>query len=112
MMMFRNLLGAAFLALGLAACADTAQQAQPAPAPLPPPVAAPAPPAAPDVSDLVGTRAVPAMRQITARGYRMARVRGLTRYYWHGDTRTCIRVAVAHGRIGTVEQDQPASCRR
>lgn len=108
MMMFRNLLGATALAFGLAACADSAPQAvvQPAPAP----VVAPAPPTAPEVADLVGTRAVPGGRALTARGYRMARVRGLTRFWWHAAAPTCVRVVIANGRFRVVEQVPPASC--
>lgn len=109
---FRNLLGIAALAFGLAACADRTQQAVVQPAPTTPPVAAPAPPAAPAVVDLVGARAVPGARQLTARGYRLARVRGLTRFYWHAEASTCVRTTVANGRFRVVEQVPPAACGR
>ncbi|MBR0647351.1 hypothetical protein [Plastoroseomonas hellenica] len=109
MMSFRNLLGATALAFGLAACADSPP---PVVAPTPPPVAAPAPPQAPAVADLVGARAVPGARQLTARGYRLARVRGMTRFYWHAAASTCVRTTVARGRFSVVEQVPPAACGR
>lgn len=111
MVSFRNLLGATALAFALAACADSPPPVV-APAPAPAPVAAPAPPAAPAVADLVGARAVPGARQLTARGYRMARVRGMTRFYWHAAASTCVRVTVANGRFRVVEQVPPAACGR
>lgn len=108
MMSFRNLLGATALAFGLAACADS-----PPPVVAPtPPVAAPTPPQAPAVADLVGARAVPGTRQLTARGYRLARVRGMTRFYWHAAAPTCVRATVARGRFSVVEQVPPAACGR
>lgn len=110
MLSFRNLPGAMALAFGLAACADSPPPVVAAPAPAP--VVAPAPPPAPAVADLVGARAVPGARQLTARGYRMARVRGMTRFYWHAAASTCVRVTVANGRFRVVEQVPPAACGR
>jgi hypothetical protein len=111
MMQFGKLLGAAALTMGVAACASTPPPA-PQPAPPPPPVAAPAPPAAPSVADLVGARATAGQRQLAARGYRMARARGLTRYYAHAPSQSCIRVQIANGRYRAIESEPVTSCVR
>lgn len=106
-MKFRNFLGASALAFGLMACAEPARQPTPVAAPAPAP--APAPPAPAPVSDLMGTR-MPDTAILTSRGFRLARTRGTTQYWWRDSDQLCVRAVASRGNYRVVQQAQTAEC--
>ncbi|MBW6397283.1 hypothetical protein KPL78_05445 [Roseomonas sp. HJA6] len=93
--------------LGLAACGGSSA---------PPPVATPAvvqpvtPPAAPNVADLQGARASSGESEMQQRGFAVARQRGLTAYWWHAASGTCVRTVTSNGRYSTVNGVAAPNC--
>jgi hypothetical protein len=108
----RGLLGATalVLTLGLAACGGGSAP--------PPAVSAPAAaqlPAtvpAPQFADLRGARGSSGQSQMETRGFTVARQRGLTAYWLHAPSGTCVRTVTSQGRYQTVDQVAPSNCGR
>jgi hypothetical protein len=96
------------IALGLAACGG--QSAPPAATPAPPTAAAQ--PAAPKVADLDGARASTGEGEMGRRGFTPARTRGLTAYWWHAPSSSCVETVTSGGRYRTVRAVAAASCGR
>jgi hypothetical protein len=95
------------LSLGLAACQQPAQQsAAPTPA-----TSAPARAVAPSVADLVGARAAGGQSEMEARGYSVARMQGLTAYWWH-PAGACVRTVTNQGRYEAVGNVPASNCGR
>lgn len=102
-----GILGASALALtlGLAACGT--------PSSPPPATAAPAAPAAaPQFADLRGARASSGESEMQQRGFSVARQQGLTAYWLHAASNTCVRTVTSQGRYQTVAQVPPSNCGR
>ncbi|MCU0984180.1 MAG: hypothetical protein MUC89_04475 [Acetobacteraceae bacterium] len=105
-------LAAAFalaLLLGLSACGGS---------PPPPATSAPAQPAtvatpaAPQFADLRGARASSGQGEMERRGFSVARQQGLTAYWLHASSNTCVRTVTSQGRYQTVDQVPPSNCGR
>ena len=98
--------------LGLTACVVAAPPpATPAPASAAQAAAAPvASPAAPNVADLKDARASSGESEMESRGFTRARTQGLTAFWWHAPSRTCVRTVTANGRYATVATAAAASC--
>lgn len=110
-MQFRYLpcLAAIALASGLSACSAPPPATAPQAAPV---AAAPAQPAAPSVADLQGARASSGESEMMSRGYTVARQRGLTAYWVHGASNTCVRTVTSQGRYQTVGTVPASNCGR
>lgn len=91
--------------LALAACGKPT----PPPAPVAPP-APPPPPAAPEFTDLVGARGASGEMALTDRGFTAAKKKGLTAFWYHAPSNTCVRVVTSKGRYKTVVQTDPKNC--
>lgn len=63
-----------------------------------------------DLADLVGARGSSGETQLAARGYASARTQGLTHYWWHAASRSCVRVVTADGRYASVLAAPDAAC--
>lgn len=107
--LFPPLAGVA-LALGLVACGSPPPAAT---TPVAAPVVAPAPAAAaPDFASMRGARAGQAEMGMERMGFTNVRQRGLTAYWLHAASNTCVRVVTSQGRYQTVDQVAPANCGR
>ena len=95
--------------LGLTACG--APSAPPA-ASSPPQTSAPAPApaAAPQYADLRGTRAAGGESTLERRGFSLSRRQGLTQFWIHEPSRTCLRVVTSGGRYTTVDPVAMSNC--
>lgn len=98
------------IALGLGACAQPQPQPQPPAASAPAaaqPASAPAQPrptaAAPEWQDLNGARASSGESALQSRGFELSTRRGLTAFWNHAPSQTCLRVVTSNGRY-TVTQ--------
>ena len=110
MLSYRGVFGASAIVLlfGLAACGE----------PTPPPTvrtpvaaqAAPAPQAAPNVADLRGARASSGESEMLRRGFTVARVQGLTQFWIHEPSRSCVRTVTSNGRYQTVQSVPMSNC--
>lgn len=105
MISLRFLPAVAVATLGLAACApQSAPPAASAPASTPPAAAAPAATAAaPQWQDLNGARASSGEGELQRRGFELSTRRGLTAFWNHAPSQTCLRVVTDQGRY-TVSQ--------
>lgn len=94
--------------LALTACGGSA----PPPAVATPaaPVQAATPPAAPNFADLQGARASSGESEMQSRGFAVARQRGLTAYWWHASSSTCVRTITSNGRYSTVNGVAASNC--
>lgn len=100
------------LVLGVAACGQ--------PAPPPATLASPAahtPQAAhqapaPSVADLRGARASSGESEMQTRGFAVARQRGLTAYWLHAPSGSCVRTVTSGGRYTTVDSVPASNCGR
>ncbi|NKE44383.1 hypothetical protein HB662_06310 [Roseomonas frigidaquae] len=63
-----------------------------------------------DLADLVGARGSSGETQLSARGYASARTQGLTHYWWHGASQSCVRVVTADGRYASILAAPNAAC--
>ncbi|MBR0679124.1 hypothetical protein GXW74_01390 [Roseomonas eburnea] len=92
--------------LGLSACGGS-----PPPAHTPPPAAsAPAPAPAPQFADLQGARASSGEGEMERRGFSLARRQGLTQFWLHEGSRTCVRTVTGGGRYTSVTQVPMTNC--
>lgn len=98
---------AVMLLLGLSACGG----GSPPPAATPTPVVA-APVAAPQFADLRGARAAGGESEMGRRGFSVARQQGLTAYWLHAPSNTCVRTVTSQGRYRTVDQVPGSNCGR
>jgi hypothetical protein len=96
--------------LGLAACGGTSAPPPAAQAPAAQPPARPA--AAPQTADLRGARASSGESEMQTRGFTVARQRGLTAYWLHAPSGTCVRTVTSQGRYRTVDQVAASNCGR
>lgn len=105
-MRLRSLFAAPVLlaTLGLAACGA------PSAPPAPPQASAPAPSAAPQYADLRGARAAGGESTLERRGFSLSRRQGLTQFWIHEPSRTCLRVVTSGGRYQTVEPVAMSNC--
>jgi hypothetical protein len=110
-MRYHRLLAAPAFALLLGVSACGAPSAPPpaaqAPAPAQPPAAA-----APQTADLRGARAAGGESEMQRRGFTVARQRGLTAYWLHAPSNTCVRTVTSNGRYQTVDQVPASNCGR
>ncbi len=94
------------LVLGLAACEEPARPVATAPAA---PAAAATPPtqpaaaAAPAWQDLNGARASSGEGELQRRGFELSRRQGLTQFWNHAPSRTCLRVVTSNGRYAVTQ---------
>lgn len=63
-----------------------------------------------DLADLVGARGSSGETQLSARGYASARIQGMTQYWWHAASRSCVRVVSADGRYASILAASDAVC--
>lgn len=108
----------ALAAVGLAACAQPAPPAaSTAPAPTPAAAAAPAAPvaagpstAAPQWQDLNGARASSGEGELQRRGFELSTRRGLTAFWNHAPSQTCLRVVTNQGRYAVSQVPFVPNC--
>ncbi len=91
------------LALSLAACGPQERPVASPPAATPAAAAQAAPTpaaaqAAPDWRDLNGARAASGEGELQRRGFERSRVQGLTQFWNHAPSQTCLRVVTSQGR--------------
>lgn len=92
---------AAAAMLGLAACGGSAPP--PAPAASAPAVTQPAAAAAPQWRDLNGARASSGEAELQRRGFELSARRGLTAFWNHAPSQTCLRVVTGNGRYAVAQ---------
>ncbi|MBB5691889.1 hypothetical protein FHS88_004050 [Roseomonas alkaliterrae] len=92
---------AVVLLLGLSACGGGS--APPPTASVPPAASAPAAPAAPAWQDLNGARASSGEGELQRRGFELSRRQGLTQFWNHAPSRTCLRVVTSQGRYAVTQ---------
>ena len=63
-----------------------------------------------DLADLVGARGASGETQLATRGYASARTQGLTQYWWHAASRSCVRVVTADGRYASILAAPNSAC--
>uniref|UniRef100_UPI0018DF0211 hypothetical protein n=1 Tax=Neoroseomonas rubea TaxID=2748666 RepID=UPI0018DF0211 len=71
-----------------------------------------APVAAPQTADLRGARAAGGESEMGRRGFTVARQQGLTAYWLHAPSNTCVRTVTSQGRYRTVDQVPGSNCGR
>lgn len=83
-----------------------------APTRLGPAAIAPAEAAAsvPDLQDLVGGRATAGEAQFRARGFVVAKMRGLTIHWWQRESQRCVRSVTAQGLYRSIMPVGAAQC--
>lgn len=111
MTLYRGLVGATALALtfGLAACGGGSA---------PPPVVSAAPAAqpaaaraaAPEWRDLNGARASSGEGELQRRGFELSTRRGLTAFWNHAPSQTCLRVVTNQGRYAVTQVPFQPNC--
>jgi hypothetical protein len=86
--------------LGLSACGGSPL---PPTASAPPAASAPAAQAAPAWQDLNGARASSGEGELQRRGFELSRRQGLTQFWNHAPSRTCLRVVTSQGRYAVTQ---------
>ena len=105
MIAIRHAAGACALALtlGLAACGAPATPPATASAPAAAQATPAAAQAAPAWRDLNGARASSGEGELQRRGFELSRRQGLTQFWNHAPSRTCLRVVTSNGRYAVTQ---------
>ncbi|MCT8973793.1 lipoprotein [Microbaculum marinisediminis] len=63
-----------------------------------------------DIADMVGAKGGQAEMGLNARGYELARTKGLTAFWWNASTSTCAQIVTSDGRYKTINSVAPNNC--
>ncbi|MCX7305185.1 MAG: hypothetical protein NTV73_12755 [Hyphomicrobiales bacterium] len=96
----KKLLVTAFAGLTLVGCESTGGGSAPTTTPA----------YSPPVSDLVGAKAAGGETEMMSRGFVSARTKGLTSYWWHAPSVTCVATVTGDGRYQSVTTVAASDC--